>query len=225
LRSHDLTVSGIVCPLRRGLDVAENLDPRLEQIRDAMALAFDLGPRLVIVPIGKIPVSSGAIPQAPSAPVGFLASPSVPNPLPQGEKGELLKESLDALGQHGDRTGVMIALEAGLDDPAALVAYLDRFDRGSLGVDYNPANLVLSGFNAYDAIRTFGKRLVHAHAQDARRISPSKIATVPVGHGDIDWMQLLAHFEEIEYRSHLTILGDDRAELADGAAFLRRFVV
>jgi len=39
--------------------------------------------------------------------------------------------------------------------------------------------------------------------------SPSKIATGPVSHGNIYWMQLLAHFEE---------LGDDRA------AFLRPFV-
>src|SRR5271154_4053969 len=48
LRSHDLAVSTLVCPLRRGLDVAEDLEPRMEQIRLTMALAFDLGPRLVI---------------------------------------------------------------------------------------------------------------------------------------------------------------------------------
>src|SRR5262249_59823508 len=42
LRSHDLSVSAIVCPLRRGLDVAQDLEPRLEQIRQTMALAFDL---------------------------------------------------------------------------------------------------------------------------------------------------------------------------------------
>src|SRR5437762_11423402 len=57
LRSHDLAVSAIVCPLRRGLDVAENLEPRLEQIREAMALAFELGPRLVIIPFGKLPLA------------------------------------------------------------------------------------------------------------------------------------------------------------------------
>ena len=135
-----------------------------------------------------------------------------------------LKESLEALGKHGDRTGCTVALEAGLDDPATLVEYLDRFDAGSLAVNYNPANLVLAGFNPYDAVRTFGKRLAHAHAQDARRVSPSKIATVPLGHGDLDWLQLLAHFEEIAYRGFLTVLGDDAAELGAGVAFLRRFV-
>jgi sugar phosphate isomerase/epimerase len=199
LRSHDLAISAIVCPLRRGLDVAENLEPRLEQIREAMALAFDLGPRLVIIPIGKIPDKDDEPRLA------------------------LLKESLEALGKHGDRTGVTVALEAGLDEPAALVEYLNRFDAGSLAVNYNPANLVLAGFNPYAAVRTFGKRLAHAHAQDARRISPSKIATVPLGHGDLDWLQLLANFEEIAYHGFVTVLGDNGAEMAAGLAFLRRF--
>ena len=78
--------------------------------------------------------------------------------------------------------------------------------------------------NPHDAVRTFQKRIVHAHAQDARRISPNRMATVPLGHGDLDWMQLLADFEEIEYRGALSVLGDDRAEVAAGVAFLRRLV-
>ena len=97
-------------------------------------------------------------------------------------------------------------------------------DVGSLAVNFNPANLVISGHNPFDAVRTFNKRIAHAHAQDARRISPNRMATVPLGHGDLDWMQLLANFEEIEYRGGLTVLGDDHAELAAGVAFLRRFV-
>ena len=227
LRSHDLTVSALACPLRRGLDVAENLEPRLEQIRDAMALSFELGARLVILPVGKIPVSQPAPAEPPAArqEEPLIIAPSTASHLSKAEKSEnLMKESLDALGRHGDRTGVIVALESGLDDPAALVAYLERFDAGSLGVNYNPANLVLNGFSAYEAIRTFAKRLVHAHGQDARRINPSKWGTVPVGHGDLDWMQLLAHFAEIDYRGHLTVLADDQAELAAGIAFLRRFI-
>jgi sugar phosphate isomerase/epimerase len=207
LRSHDLAVSAITCPLRRGLDVAENLEPRLEQIREAMALAFDLGPRLVIVPLGKLPVEA---PPPPADAGGSLQS-------------SVLKESLDALGKHGDRTGVTVALDAGLDDAPALTAYLDRFDCGSLAINFNPANFVLSGFNPYEAVRTLGRRLAHVSAQDARRISPSKLATVPLGHGDVDWLQLAAHFEEIGYRGFATVSADDRAEAAAGLAFLRRF--
>jgi L-ribulose-5-phosphate 3-epimerase len=212
LRSHGLSVSAIVCPLRRGLDVAENLDPRLEQIRQTMALAFDLGPRLVIIQAGSIPAS----PLPPGEGTGVR--------VPDDPRFPAMKESLEALGRHGDRTGVVVALDTGLDSPETLVAFLNRIDVGSLAVNYNPANLVISGHNPHDAIRTFQKRIVHAEAQDARRISPNRMATVPLGHGDLDWMQLLADFEEIEYRGALTVLGDDRAEVAGGVAFLRRFV-
>jgi L-ribulose-5-phosphate 3-epimerase len=213
LRSFDLTVSALVCPLRRGLDVAEDLEPRMEQIRLTMALAFELGPRLVIIQAGRVPPP--------------------PAPVPEGEEKKapddpriaLMKESLEALGQHGDRIGVMIALDTGHDSPETLATYLNRFDVGSLAVNFNPANLVISGHNAYDAVRTFHKRIASVHAQDARRISPNRMATVPLGHGDLDWMQMLANFEEIDYHGPLTVVGDNRAELAEGVAFLRRFVV
>jgi sugar phosphate isomerase/epimerase len=237
LRSHDLSVSAITCPLRRGLDIVENLEPRLEHIRDVMKLAFDLGPKLVVLPIGKLPdepplagrASDGEAPATSSllltANASDLAQLGMSSQARSANNAaDALKESLDALGKHGDRTGVNLALETGLDDPAETIAYLDRFSAGSLGVDYNPAHLLLNGFNPYDAIRTFGKRLFIAHAQDARRISPSKLTTVPLGRGDLDWMQLLAHFEEIDYRGNLTCAAEDRSELAGAVSFLARFV-
>ena len=134
LRSHDLAVGSVVCPLRRALDEPDNLEPRLEQIRLTMALAFELGPRAVIIQAGSI------------VPPGTEKSDAV--------RAQLMKESLDALGKHGDRIGVMVALDTGHDDPETLVAYLSGLDVGSLGVNYNPANLVSSGHSAYDAVKT-----------------------------------------------------------------------
>ena len=203
----------------------------MEQIRLTMQLAFDLGPRLVIIQAGRIPASP--LPTGGEGPgvrgsntqvLGVL--PPHPQPLSLGgERGEnLMTESLESLGRHGDRTGVMIALDTGLDSPETMMAFLARFDVGSLAVNFNPANLVISGHNPYDAVRTFNKRMVHAHAQDARRTSPNRMATVPLGHGDLDWMQLLANFEEVDYRGGLTVLGDDHADVAAGVSFLRRFV-
>ena len=55
LRSHNLELSALGCPLRRGLDVAEDQQPRLEHVRKVLALSFDLGPRVVIVQAGRIP--------------------------------------------------------------------------------------------------------------------------------------------------------------------------
>jgi len=240
LRSHDLAVSALVCPLRRGLDVAEDLEPRLEQIRLTMALAFDLDPRLLIIQAGRVPASPPpgreVPPSSPLLPPGE-ASPTSP-PLPLGEgpgvrvpddpRALLMQESLDALGRHGDRTGVTIALDTGLDSPESLVTYLSSFDVGSLAVNFNPANLVIAGHSPYDAVRTFHKRIASVHAQDARRISPNRMATVPLGHGDLDWMMLLSVLDEVEYRGWLVVereSGDRTAvDVAAGVAFLRRLV-
>ncbi|MBI2804055.1 MAG: sugar phosphate isomerase/epimerase [Planctomycetes bacterium] len=223
LRSHDLAVTALTCPIRRGLDQPQDLEPRLEQIRLTMALAHDLGPRLVIIQAGQIP--------------DFLPSPSergaggegaMPEIItgiklaPEDVRAALMKESLDALGKHGDRIGVIVALDTGVDAPETVAAYLDRFDTGSLAVSYNPANLVISGHNPHDAVRTLRHRIVHVHAEDARRISPNRMATVPLGHGDLDWLTLLADLDEIAYRGFSTIKADDGANLAAGVAFLRR---
>lgn len=209
LRSHDLAAAALNCPLRRGLDVAENLEPRLAHVKECMALAFDLGPRLVVVPIGQIPPSTNRASDG--------TSPKEDNPALA-----LLKETLLDLGRHGDRTGVMIALESA-GDPVAFVAFLDRLNVGSVGVLFNPAQLAIAGHDPHAAVKTLQRRLIYAHAQDARRVSPHRIADVSLGHGDLDWIQLLADFEEIGYRGFLTVLAGDRAESAAGVAFLRRF--
>lgn len=205
LRGHNLELTALGCPLRRGLDVAEDQQPRLEHVRKVMALSYDLGPRRVIVQAGRVPEE---------ADVGRVAR---------------MSESLLALAQHGDRTGTMLALETGLESGADLRAWLDRFDTGSLGVNLDPANLLLHGFDVYASTRALQGKIVHAHARDARSASASGTAQeVPLGHGDIDWMQFLGILEEVEYRGWLVIerdTGDNRpADVSNAVGFLRRFL-
>src|SRR4026208_1896160 len=50
LRTFDQQVSALNCPLRQGLDVAENQQPRIEYVRAVMNMAFELGARVAIVP-------------------------------------------------------------------------------------------------------------------------------------------------------------------------------
>jgi sugar phosphate isomerase/epimerase len=205
LRAHNLELTAVGCPLRRGLDEAQDLEPRLEHVRKVLSLSFDLGPRVAIV-------NAGAVPEQPDDP-----------------RGRLLAESLLALGRHGDRVGAVLALETGLESGAALAAFLDRFDTGGLGVNLDPANLLVHGFDVVESLRALHRRIVHTHAKDARRSTPSRAAQeVPLGHGDIDWLQFLGVLEEIGYRGWLTVereSGENRlAEVAAGVAFLRRLV-
>jgi sugar phosphate isomerase/epimerase len=198
LRSYDLEASAVFCPLRRGLDVPENQQPRIEFVKQVMSLAFDLGPRVVIVQSGRVPERDD--------------DPRWP----------LYREAMEALGRHGDRVGATLALDTGQEPGTALRAFFDRFEVGSLAANYNPANLLINGQNPYEAARALTGRIAHVHAEDARAISPDRLARVPLGHGDIDWLQMLATFEEVEYHGFVTVTGADPAEIGMGCQFLRR---
>jgi sugar phosphate isomerase/epimerase len=205
LASHDLVLTALGCPLRRGLDVAQDQQPRIEHVQRVLSLSFDLGPRVVVVQAGAVPEEADA------------------------ERGRVMGESLQALGRYGDRVGASLALETGLESGAVLAAYLRRFDSGSLGANFDPGNLLARGLDPYQSARDLRGLIRHAHATDARRASASRAAQqVALGAGDIDWMQMLAVLEEVEYRGWLVVereSGDNRlADVAAGVALLRRLL-
>ena len=205
LRAHNLELTALLCPLRHGLDTAENLQPRIEHVQKVLSLSFDLGPRKVIVEAGQIPEKE------------------------DDPRRAMLVESLRALSGHGDRSGTMLALETGCESGQVLAKFLNSFDTGSLGVNYDPANLLMNGLDAYQSGRDLAGKIIHAHAKDARSAGASRSGQeVPLGHGDLDWMQLAALFEEIAYHGWLVVereAGENRvADVANGVGFLRRFV-
>ncbi len=205
LRAHNLELTALGCPLRRSLDVAEDQQPRIDRVRQVMALSFDLGARVAIIQAGQVPED--------------LATP----------RAQLLSEALLALGQHGDRIGAVLALETGLESGETLRTFLDRFDTGGLGVNLDPANLLMHGFDPYQSARALHGKIVHSHAKDARQVNASRAAQeVPLGHGDIDWMQYFGVLEEIEYRGWVVVereVSDNRlADVTAAVGFLRRFL-
>jgi sugar phosphate isomerase/epimerase len=205
LRAHSLELTALGCPLRHGLDRAENQEARIDHVRQVMTLSYDLGPRIVIVQAGRVPEKE------------------------DDPRYGLLSEALLALGHHGDRTGATLALETGLESGEVLRRFLDRFDTGGLGVNLDPANFLMNGFDPYAGARALRGRVVHSDAHDARQASANRAAQeVPLGHGDIDWLTFVAVLEEIEYRGWLTIEregGDNRVgDIAAGVSFLRRIV-
>jgi sugar phosphate isomerase/epimerase len=205
LRAHNLELTALGCPLRHGLDIAENQEQRIDYVRKVLSLSFDLGPRVAVVEPGRIAEDD------------------------TDPRFHLLSEALRALGNYGDRTGTTLALETGLEPGDALRRFLNGFDTAGLGVNLDPANLLLHGFDPYSSARSLAGKIVHAHAKDARLAGSSRVAQdVPLGHGDIDWLQFFGVLEEIEYRGWLTIeraSGANRlADVAAGVAFLRRFL-
>jgi sugar phosphate isomerase/epimerase len=205
LRAHNLELTALGCPLRRGLDEAQDQQPRIEHVRKVMALAFDLGARVAVVQAGRVPDDD------------------------KDPRGPLLREALLDLGRHGDHIGCVLALETGLESGEALRRFLDQFDTGGLGVNLDPGNLLMNGFDPIQAARDLHGKIVHSHAKDARRAGANRsVQEVPIGHGDVEWMSYLATLEEVEYRGWVVVereAGENRlADVAAGVAFLRRFI-
>jgi sugar phosphate isomerase/epimerase len=205
LRSNGLELTALGCPLRHGLDEPTNLQPRIDRIRAVMALSFELGPRITIVAPGRIADD------------------------PADSRMSLMRESLLALGQHGDRIGATLAHETGLESGETLKSFFDRLDTGGLGVNYDPANMLINGFDPIENLTPLRGRIVHTHAKDARKVAVSRSATeVPLGHGDIDWMGYFGTLSALEYRGSVVIEregGTDRiADVAAGVTFLRRLM-
>ncbi|MCS6864007.1 MAG: sugar phosphate isomerase/epimerase family protein [Gemmataceae bacterium] len=204
LRSLELDVAALNVPVRRGLDVAADLQPRIERIRKAMQLAYDLGARQVVVPCPKIPDDE-----------------SQPRAL-------LMREALEDLGRYGDRIGCVVALEIGYDPATRVKAYLERFDTGSLKTTFDPANFLLHGHDPLAHLAPLAGWIAHVHARDARAAGVSRgVQEVALGAGDVDWMAFTATLQVITFDGFLTVKreqGDNKlADVTNGVAFLRRF--
>lgn len=205
LRSFTLELSALNCPLRRGLDCAEDQQPRLEHIRKVMQLAFDLGARKVVLPIPKLPEDEDKV------------------------RSQLLRESLLALGPYGDRIGCLVAFEVGYDSAEKVRDYLATFNTGSLKINYDPASMLVNGHDPLATLAGLKGWLAHVHARDARAATVSRGSQeVALGAGDIDWMAFTATLQVIEYEGFVAVereTGQSRlADVANGVKFLRRFL-
>lgn len=203
LRSHNLELTALGCPLRRGLDHPENQEARIQHVQKVMSLSFDLGPRRVVVQAGRMP--------AEESDPGWTS----------------MAEALEALGRYGDRVGVILALETGLEPGSKLARMLDRLDTGGLGINFDPANLLLNGIDVYESLNALSGRIVHSHAHDARLAGANRVAQeVPVGHGDIDWLRYLNELEQHDSGGWIVVereSGDQRLQdIAASVGFLKR---
>lgn len=205
LQVRDLELTALNCPLRYGLDTPENLEPRIEHIKQVMSLAYNLGPGIVTIAAGSV---------------------DIPEDDPRRN---FLKESLAALGAYGDRIGTTLALETGLESGETLANFLSQFDTGSLAVNFDPANLFLSGFKPIEDLRALAGKIVHVQAKDARRHASSRAAQeVPLGYGELDWMHMTQFLDDMEYRGYVVVVRDVGTrrvqEVEEGVGFLRRFI-
>ncbi|MEX0820329.1 MAG: sugar phosphate isomerase/epimerase family protein [Pirellulaceae bacterium] len=205
LDDRNLRVCAVGFQTRRGYNVLDDLDRRVEATKEAMQFAYDLGASVVINQVGRIPDE------------------------PVGPEWDLLVQVLTDIGRFGQRVGATLAVETGSEDAAKLRQLLDALPAGSIGVNLDPGNLIVNGFSASEAAKRLGEHVIHVHAKDGvRDLAQGRGLETQLGRGAADFPEILAILEEHEYRGYFTIerkhAQDPVLEVGQAVQYLRRLL-
>ena len=153
--------------------------------------------------------------------------------VPEDRAGEDYQDLVKVVARccdHAAENGQTINLETGQETAAHLLDFLGDVNRENLGVNFDPANLLLYGTgDPLPALRQVGEFVNSVHCKDARR-APEHVRgkewgeEVPLGEGEVGMTDYLRTLHEIGYRGPLTIEreipGDRARQKADVATAL-----
>lgn len=102
-----------------------------------------------------------------------------------------------------------VHLETGQEPADVLLEFLAAVDRKNLGVNFDPANMILYGCGEpLPALKQLGHHIRSVHCKDAKwSDQPGKTwgEETPLGKGDVDFPGFIAVLNEIGYDGPLTI--------------------
>jgi sugar phosphate isomerase/epimerase len=194
--SRGLTLSATCCDFSIGLDKPE-AEAILPKLMAAVDQALDLGTDIITTHIGHVPED---------------LDPKVCDPM---------RKRLEKVAKYAESKGVTFATETGPESGATLAALLSSVDSAGIGANFDPANLVMGGFDHMQSARDLADFIVHAHAKDGKR----KGGEVPLGEGDVNFPEYIAMMEEIGFECFHTIEReagpDPLGDIEKAVAFLR----
>lgn len=210
VKDNGLKFSAICGDMGGGFMSRESNPERIERSKRILDLAKDLETDIVTTHIGAIPSD------------------------PSAERYAIMQEACFELSRYADSIGSHFAIETGPETSAVLKGFLDGLHSTGVGVNLDPANLVMiTGDNPVDAVYNLKDYIVHTHAKDGlmlKRTNPDYIygaapkpahlvgvplyREVPLGEGAVDFKAYLEALENVGYKGFLTIereVGNDPA--------------
>jgi len=112
--------------------------------------------------------------------------------------------------------GIDLALETGQEDAGTLKAFLDTLGEGNVGVNFDPANMILyAKGDPVASVKTLMPYLKQIHIKDALPTAEPGTwgSEEVVGTGAVDWDAFLAALDEGGFEAEMCIereAGDDR---------------
>ena len=146
----------------------------------------------------------------------------VPND-PNHDRYKIMQEACFELSQYADSCNAHFAIETGPETSETLKTFLDSLHSRGVGVNLDPANLVMvTGDDPVKAVYNLKDYIVHTHAKDGNKLgdcNPEVVyhiiedaiaagrafEEVPLGKGSVDFPAYLAALEDIGYKGFLTI--------------------
>jgi Sugar phosphate isomerases/epimerases len=207
-----------------GFQIAEENPEKIRRTCAIVDLAVDLGTSVVTTHIGVIPENRNS------------------------QVYGIMKEACQKMAAYANEHGVTLAIETGPEIPERLLAFLQDVATKGLGVNYDPANLVMvQGINPVPGVRLLADYIVHTHAKDGIQIKPCNadevyesfavsgidgfnygeyFNEVPLGEGKVPWNSYLSALKQCGYNGFLTIereVGvDPLADITMAVGFLKK---
>ena len=113
----------------------------------------------------------------------------IPEDRDDPERGKLL-DRLRIIAQIFGKRGLRLGFETGQETAATLIEAMDELGCANVGVNFDPANMILYGKgDPVEALQLLAPRVVQIHIKDAVATDiPGTWGTeVPVGEGAVDW--------------------------------------
>ncbi len=203
-----------------GFCFADRNPAKIEKSKRIIDLAKELGTDVVTTHIGVVPEDKTV------------------------DRYKVMQEACFELSRYADSIGAHFAIETGPETSAILKEFLDSLGSTGVGVNLDPANLVMvTGDNPVDAVYNLQKYIVHTHAKDGKQIfykdpeiiyglkqevivTDDSFLEVPLGEGQVPWTEYLNALEDIGFKGFLTIereVGDDpEKDIRSAVEFLKK---
>ncbi len=198
----NLRVAAVRFPTNRGYDVLQDLDRRIDATKQAMRFAYSIGARVVVNAAGYIPDSQD--------------HPAY----------DQLQISLGDLARYGQHVGAVFACETGSEPPQRLVELLGTLPEQTIGISFNPGNLVVNDCYSEHSIEQCASRTLTVTARDAvRDLARGRGLDVPLGRGSVDFPHVLGVLEEQRYAGWFIVdrlkSDDPVTEISHAVSFLK----
>ena len=131
--------------------------------------------------------------------------------LPHDESDLGFRKLIERIGRVADlfaAKSIQLGFETGQETATCLQMFLDKLDRPTVGVNFDPANLILyDKGDPIDALRILGPWLKQCHIKDATRTRQPGTwgEEVVVGTGEVNWPAFFQTLNDLKFTGYLSI--------------------